>query len=80
MTLQSHRPEWLKRGAEWRRAYVVRRAHEMAKSGRYRDALDIERALSAKGYIEAPEWLDRSSIHDDLNRLCQAHFKKGGYA
>lgn len=65
---------------EWRRAYVERRGPEMAKSGRYQDALDIERALSAKGYIEALEWLDRASMRDDLNRVCRDHFGKRGRA
>ena len=61
---------------EWRRAYVTRRATEMARSGRYLDALHIERAFCAEGYIEACEWLDHGSIRDDLNRLCQLHSGK----
>lgn len=62
---------------EWRRACVERRASEMAESGQYQDDLEIERALSANGYVEASEWLDRASMRDDLNRLCRAHFGKG---
>jgi hypothetical protein len=54
---------------EQRRAKFMQEAYELARSGRHRDYLSIESALSGV-YPEAREWLDNNSIRDDLRRMC----------
>jgi len=55
---------------EQRRAYVNKRAYELAQTGNYKDYLGIENALIQEGYPEARDWLDRDSIRDDLKAIC----------
>lgn len=48
----------------------MRKAYELAGSGYHDDHETIEAALAAD-YPEAREWLDRSSMRDDLPKMCQ---------
>jgi hypothetical protein len=61
----------MKQTKEQRRAYVSKRAYELAQSGKCLDSLAVESALSAEGYPEARSLLDRDSIRKDLDKLCQ---------
>ena len=54
---------------EQRQAAFHKRAFDLAATGRYRDYLDIESALSGE-FPEAREWLDRNSIREDIRLAC----------
>jgi hypothetical protein len=53
-----------------RHAAFMRKAYELAHSGKHSDCQTIETALLEE-YPEAREWLDRSSVRDDLRQTCQ---------
>jgi hypothetical protein len=54
-----------------RKEYVLRRARELARSGRFDRWLNIELELRfEEGFIEARQWLDDSFVRKELNRLC----------
>ena len=57
----------------------MRKAYELANSGRHVDHLTIEAALAAK-YPETRDWLDRGSVRDDLRQMCQRALKERGHA
>jgi hypothetical protein len=55
-----------------RKAYVTKRARELAMSGRYYSWRDIEIVLRfEEDFPEARQWLDHPSIRDELDRLCK---------
>jgi hypothetical protein len=55
-----------------REAYVVKRARELAASGRYFSWRDVEVVLRFEEDLpEARQWLDNPVIRDELDRLCQ---------
>lgn len=50
---------------------ALRRAEELARSGKYTDYVLIEHALKMEGYKRARIWLDDSFIRQELNELCR---------
>ena len=50
---------------------IHKRAHELAKSGKYTDWLSIEYALRADDLIEARSELDRDYLRKELDELCK---------
>jgi hypothetical protein len=54
---------------EERRAACSQEAYRLAETGKYPDHLAIENALKGQ-YPEARDLLDRASIRDDLNQIC----------
>jgi hypothetical protein len=48
----------------------MRKAYGLANSGKHCDSQTIGAAL-LDDYPEAREWLDRSSVRDDLRQMCQ---------
>ena len=69
-----------RRSKQQRQEDALRRARELARSGKCRDYLDIERSLTSEGYPEARDWLDRQSLRDDLKTLCDQARKEQGNA
>ena len=54
-----------------RRAFVSRRAEELARTGRFADWQAIEfRLRYVEGYSEARGWLDSHFIRERLDTLC----------
>jgi hypothetical protein len=53
-----------------RHSTFIRKAYGLANSGRHVDYQTIESALLDE-FPEAREWLDSTSIRDDLRRMCQ---------
>jgi hypothetical protein len=54
-----------------REAYVIKRARELAASGRYFSWRDVEVVLRFEEDVpEARQWLDSPVIRDELDRLC----------
>ena len=51
---------------------IERRSREMAKSGNYRDYMEIEFALRAQGFGEARGQLDNHETRQFLNDICAA--------
>ena len=61
----------LEQNAE-REAYVIKRARELAASGRYFSWRDVEVVLRfEEDFPEARQWLDNPVIRDELDRLCE---------
>lgn len=54
---------------------IVRKADQMAASGKYRNWLDIETALRFDGYTEARRVLDSAIKRKMLNDICDANWK-----
>ena len=50
---------------------ALRRAEELARSGKYTDYVLIEHALKMEGYKKARLWLDDRFIRQELNELCR---------
>lgn len=50
---------------------ALRRAEELARSGKYADYISIEHALKMEGYKKARIWLDDGFIRQELNELCR---------
>lgn len=50
---------------------IHKRAHELAKSGKYTDWLSIEYALSSDGLTEVRSELDRDYLRKELDELCK---------
>jgi hypothetical protein len=59
-----------------RRTECIRKAYELARSGRHKDDLTIEAALAAT-YPEARRWLT-SWIRDALRQLCELERNEAG--
>ncbi len=53
-----------------RRTFVIERARELARTGRYRSWHTIEIHLRADGYTEARELLDDADLRRELNGCC----------
>ncbi|HEY4697482.1 MAG TPA: hypothetical protein VIH29_05680 [Gallionella sp.] len=53
---------------------ALRRAEELARSGKYPDWALIEHALKSEGYKKARIWLDDHFIRQELNDLCKRHY------
>jgi hypothetical protein len=52
--------------------YVFRHAYQLARTGKF-DGLDsIQAAITAEGYPEAHDWLERPSIRDSIREICSA--------
>jgi hypothetical protein len=58
------------------REQMLRRAAELARSGKYADFLMIEHALKMEGYKKARLWLDDRDTRSELNELCTQHRSK----
>lgn len=54
-----------------RHAAILKRAEEMADSGKYVDYMLIEIALRHEGFTEARTLLDDSSLRKELNERCK---------
>ena len=48
----------------------LKRAYELAATGRYSDAAMVEWALENEAYREAAEWLSLPSIGEALTTIC----------
>ncbi len=60
------------------REYALRRARELARSGRFSNWLAIEKELRFEEWVpEAPFCLDDERIREELDRMC-AEARKGG--
>ena len=59
-----------------RRAYVLRRAREMAATGHHIDYLTIQNALLSQGHDEVRDWLAKPSLRRELEQIC-AEARKG---
>jgi hypothetical protein len=53
-----------------RHAAFMRKAYGLANSGKHCDSQTIEKAL-LDDYPEAREWLDHSSVRDDIRQMCE---------
>lgn len=54
-----------------RQEYVLRRARELATSGRFDRWLNVEWELRfEEGFSEARQWLDSSFLRKELDGLC----------
>lgn len=54
---------------ERRQVEFRRRAFELARTGKYSDYSGIEAALAGE-YPEAPHWLGRTGLREDLRAIC----------
>jgi hypothetical protein len=52
------------------RAYIIRRAREMAATGHHDDYLTIQNALLSQGYPEARKWLGTVRMRKELEKIC----------
>ena len=62
-----------------RHEYIVRRARELAATGKYDDYMIIEAVLRSEDLLEARHVLDSAYFRDELNQIC-ANAEKGGEA
>ena len=53
------------------RESILKRADELARSGKYDGYMFIELQLRQEGYREARTILDSSDIRKELNQLCE---------
>lgn len=54
-----------------RMALMTRRAEELARSGKFRDSVEVEQHLRTReNYPEIREWLADSFRREHLDRLC----------
>lgn len=60
-----------------REEYIVRRARELAATGKYNDYMIIEAVLRSEDLPETRHVLDDAHFRNELNQIC-ANAKKGG--
>jgi len=61
---------------EQRRTRFMKRVDELVESGRHKDYLTIESALSAE-YPEARAWLEGDSLRADIKQACDRAIVRG---
>jgi hypothetical protein len=53
-----------------KRETALRRAYELAATGKFSDAAMVEAALEYEGFREVAGWINKRSISDALTEIC----------
>jgi hypothetical protein len=65
--------------SDGRVAHVIEIAFELARTGDFKDFASLEREVIAEGLQEGLSWIERPGIRRELEIICEAKPKTGGW-